>query len=531
MGPTATRPPAARRAIRRLTEALCTADPRSLAAYRILTGLLLIVSVLLRWKNIDLFYTNVGIHRNIHIAFMPAPFARPSLLLGFGTPAAVRAFFVFSIAVFACFAAGYRTRVTHLLSFLCALSIHARSPFMSYGADDVMRSFLLWTLFLPLGRTMSADALLARRRGRPYSLAPVRSIAVFGCALQLAVIYGFTFYDKLTPVWIEGNAIHYTLWMDELVTPLAAALRTTLPLWILRFVDYGTLAIEAAAPVLLLSPWRTGWCRLVGLAPLALLHASIFFLIDVDLFSPTMVSTYLLFVTPGGWRRVARAVRRFSAGWASHLAAPLQPAASRPGRLARTGRAVREVVAASLAVSVVTNAFYSSLLLPEHLKPSDRSPTLVWAYATNIWQRWGMFSNPPKTVGWFVMSAQTADGRRFDPITGGPVISEIQTGYAPSLGLFLYYFSQTMRAQAAGPYAAELADFVFRSHRLPGRNERDAAVAFAAYSLERPSPPPGETTPGPHRARLLLFARRPSDDPPPPPVRTHAVAGPIAPTP
>ncbi|RMG95171.1 MAG: hypothetical protein D6705_14100 [Deltaproteobacteria bacterium] len=498
--------------VARIRRNLMTVDPRSLAAYRIATGVLLVLSVLLRWKNVDLFYTNTGIHTNVHIAFLPTRFARPSLLLGFGTGEQVRAFFLFSIAVYTCFLVGYRTKFFHVLAFLCALSIHARSPFMSYGGDDVMRSFLLWTLFLPLGRVWSVDAYLAARRGRPLPTRPVESFAVFGLALQLAVIYGFTFYDKLTPVWLRGEAIHYTMWMDELVTPLAAWLRTRVPFGAFWALNWYTLAVEAAAVPLLLSPWRTGTCRLVALVPLGLLHFGIFFLIDVDLFSPTMVSTYLLFVTPDGWDRLAAVADRMRRGFGSLLripdVAPPPPAAP---RLVRAGRITREALAVWLGVSVVTNAFHSSLRFPEAWKPSDRSPTLSWAYATNIWQRWGMFSEPRPEVGWFVMAGRTRDGREIDPITGGPVVREIRTGYAPSLGLFLYYFSQTMRSQAMGIYGPELADFVWRSHRLPGRTPDDEIVSFSAYSLERTSPPPGETTPGPHRATLLLYARRPGE--------------------
>lgn len=498
-------------------KALATIDTRSLALFRIVTGVLLLLSVVLRWKNVDLLYTNLGIQSNVFMAFSPDGVARPTLLAGFVTGDQVRAFYLLSCVVFGLFLVGFRTRMMHVLSLLCVLSIHGRSQMFSYGGDDVMRSFLLWTAFLPLDRRWSVDAHLAARRGEPLDTRPVTSIAAFGVVLQLCLIYGFTFFDKLTPVWLRGEAIHYTLWMDELVSKGGVLMRQVAPVWLLVFLNWWTLVIEAAAPVLLLIPWKVGWLRLVALLPLAGLHIGIFATIEVALFSPTIMAAYLLLITPGGWSRLHRA-----AGRIPRLQAALaeRPARAAPGdpiplRGARWGILLREVVALSLAYAVVTNACRSSLNMPERYKPAP-SWTLGWAYATNIHQRWGMFANPLPYVSWFSIDGRTADGRRVDPITGGPVQDTIEPGYAPRLGLFLYYLSQVMQLESKRRYAQDVEEFVWRSHQLPGRDTADRIVSFEARTLRRDSPPMGSREPGPTTSILLVTAQRPPDPEPTP---------------
>ena len=76
---------------------------------------------------------------------------------------------------------------------------------------------------------------------------------------QLAVIYYFNFIHKTGPTWRDGSAVHYVLWQERIITVLGVWVRTHMPFGFTKLLTQGTLVIEAAAPVLLLTPvlWRS----------------------------------------------------------------------------------------------------------------------------------------------------------------------------------------------------------------------------------------------------------------------------------
>jgi len=145
--------------IHTLDRAWFQADPRALGLFRIAFGLLCMHDVLRRMPWITTFYSNSGTLSNHYGLY--APIFRPnvSLLSGFSSPAEVTCFFVFTLVCLFMFTIGYRTRLFHLLSWLCVLSIHSRNTMLANGGDVVMNIWWLWTLWLPLGVRFSIDSL------------------------------------------------------------------------------------------------------------------------------------------------------------------------------------------------------------------------------------------------------------------------------------------------------------------------------------------------------------------------------------
>lgn len=318
-----TDPPALlRRAGRRLRRAWFEADPRALGLFRVAFGLLCIWDVARRLPWIDVLYSNAGVLSNHFALFRPHSPYTFSLLHTFGRPEEVAAFFAFTLVCLALFTLGAWTRITHLLSMLCVISIHSRNVLLENGGDVVMNLWWLWTLFLPLGRRYSIDALRASLRRKepasqinhqpPPDRAPVVSLAVFAVLWQLAVIYGLNTLHKGGPTWMDGTAIAWTLEQDRIVTDLGVWVRETWPLWLTRAMTWGTLLIEGAAPLLILSPWGTLWTRRIAFASLTALHGGIFLLTDVGLFSPTMVVAYLIFLAPRDLDALKRWLRRLA---------------------------------------------------------------------------------------------------------------------------------------------------------------------------------------------------------------------------
>ncbi len=277
-------------------------DPRALALFRVGLAVLALVDLARRWPFIPLFYSNDGVLPNHYGLFEPINGWSFSLLWSMSKVAEVQAFFVLGGLALIAFLVGYKTRLTGALSAVVMLSVHARNAMLENGGDVVQQIWWLWSLALPLGQRFSVDALLADLRARadagPDDLnarpspdtAPVRRVATVAVFVQLALVYAFNALHKTGSTWSDGVAISYVLEMDKFVTPLGVWLRGVgLPLGLDHALTWGALAIEGAAPLLLLSPWRTVACRRVALLTCAGLHVGIAALLDVGLFSWAML--------------------------------------------------------------------------------------------------------------------------------------------------------------------------------------------------------------------------------------------------
>ena len=277
-------------------------DPRALALFRMGLAVLALVDLARRWPFIPLFYSNEGVLPNHYGLFEPINGWSFSLLWSMSKVAEVQAFFVLGGLALIAFLVGYKTRLTGALSAVVMLSVHARNAMLENGGDVVQQIWWLWSLALPLGQRFSVDALLVDLRARPDAgpddlnarptadITPVRRVATVAVFVQLALVYAFNALHKTGSTWSDGVAISYVLEMDKFVTPLGVWLRGVgLPLGLDHALTWSALAIEGAAPLLLLSPWRTVACRRVALLTCVGLHVGIAALLDVGLFSWAML--------------------------------------------------------------------------------------------------------------------------------------------------------------------------------------------------------------------------------------------------
>src|SRR5678815_3451221 len=94
----------------------------------------------------------------------------------------------------------------------------------------------------------------------------LRTVATAALVGQFVAIYVLAVASKLNqPVWWrDGLGVHYALYVDQFTTHAGVWMRAHVGL--VRAADYATLVVEALVPVLLLSPWKTSWTRVVGAA-------------------------------------------------------------------------------------------------------------------------------------------------------------------------------------------------------------------------------------------------------------------------
>jgi len=296
-------------------------DPRTLGLGRIGIGLVLLADLARRVPWLETFYSNAGLLPNHTMLWRP-PFPRIfSVFFMASQPEEAGVWFAVCFACFFCFLIGYRTRLFHVLSFAMTTSLHNRMLTAENWGGVAIGTLMLWTMFLPLGRRFSVDAVRASLRARtgetPEDLAaglpaadvqPVEALAVLGLLLQIAVIYWFNFLHKSGSTWRDGTAIYYVLHQERIATTLAVWLRERLPFSATKLLTATTLVIEATAPVLVLAPFLWRWTRPLAALLLAGLHLSILSLLNLGIFSAAMVAFDPFLLGAAEWRLLARLV-------------------------------------------------------------------------------------------------------------------------------------------------------------------------------------------------------------------------------
>lgn len=296
-----------------LKETYGTADPRSLALFRIALATLLFIDVARRWPDVEAHYANTGWLTNHYALFRPMSSHLFSVYLAFSTPAEVKTMMVIHLAICVLFAIGWRTRLMHVLLAVLTVSINSRNIMLENGGWVVLTELVVWSMFLPTGRRFSVDALLASLRApkepTPAALAtplvrdttPVVSFAVAALIFQWVVIYYFNVVHKTGQEWRNGSAVYYFFQQDRMVTALGAWLRDHLPLWVFYGMTYGALLIESAIALLLASPFKTASSRMIAWGLCASLHLSIDSVVQLGPFSWAMVTMFWVLIPREAW--------------------------------------------------------------------------------------------------------------------------------------------------------------------------------------------------------------------------------------
>jgi len=303
-----------------------SADPRSLGLFRIALAGLLFVDVARRWPDVEAHYSNLGWLTNHYALFRPMSSHLFSVYLAFSTPGEVKVMMSIHLFVILLLAVGFRTRLMQVLVALLTVSISSRNIMLENGGWVVLTELVIWSMFLPLGRRFSVDALLAsfraRRETTPAALndrtnpvrdtTPVFSLAVAALIFQWVVIYYFNVVHKSGPEWRNGTAVYYFFQQDRMVTGLGAWIRDYTPFVVYRVMTYSTLVIEALIALLLASPFRTPVARMIAWGLCATLHLSIDAVVQLGPFSWAMVTMFWVLIPREAWDRLGpRLARRY----------------------------------------------------------------------------------------------------------------------------------------------------------------------------------------------------------------------------
>ena len=210
-------------------------------------------------------------------------------------------FWVFLLAAI-CLTAGFFTRASTIVVFLCLTSIHQRNLYINHGGDTFLRIAGFFLIFAPAGAAFSLDRLIRIRRGKePLELQPRSPWALRMIQFELALVYFSSFWWKsMGAPWIEGTALYYVLHLEEIR-------RFPVPQWfqnpvILKLGCWFTLALECSLGVLIWIKEFRYPLLLLGLG----FHLSIEYALNIPMFEWDILSGYILFIDPADLARAAR---------------------------------------------------------------------------------------------------------------------------------------------------------------------------------------------------------------------------------
>lgn len=285
--------------------ALFSIDTRSLAAFRIGLGVLLLVDLILRSQNLVAHYTDDGV--------MP----RSALLGGFVHEMALslhlvsgsawwQALLMVVAGIFAIgMTIGWRTRLCTVVSWLLLLSLHSRNPAILNGGDGLLRLLVFWGMFLPLGATYSVDAALNTSEDTP----PRRILSMGSAALllQVAFMYIFTAILKTGYPWKDGTAIYYAMQMDAFRTAAGDLLVPQHRL--MEWMTHATIWFERIAPVLIFVPFFVRQIRMTLVFAFVMFHVGLAITMHIGLFPYICIAAWLAFLPSGFWDGLDRRLR------------------------------------------------------------------------------------------------------------------------------------------------------------------------------------------------------------------------------
>ncbi len=244
-----------------------TGDLRSLAVLRISLGLLILVDLIDRSRDLSVHYTDYGMLPRAALLSKFINGLAVCLHVCVGTWPGMLVLFVLQAAVACALLAGFHTRIMAVLSWFLMYSLHLRNPVVLQGGDDLLRMLLFWGMFLPLGARWSIDAACEEAEswlqdGAPPPAKPAGVVtwATVGALVQVVCIYWGTAIAKTGVEWHgEGSAVYYALQFDQLALAPALWLRNYYDVTV--WLTHLTLFWEGYGPFFLLCPVLFGPVR------------------------------------------------------------------------------------------------------------------------------------------------------------------------------------------------------------------------------------------------------------------------------
>lgn len=275
--------------------------PAPLCVFRILLGLLVILSSLLWLPDLQTWFGYDGI---VSVQTMEQFEASNRFSILFWLPPDNRwVTWLYWLMLLAgvTFTLGIRSNLSALILFLCVTSFHHRNLLIFNSGHTLIRVCLFLMMFGPIGKMYSLDSMCARwwRRRSPKSDDATTSNLLCSpwtqnlLRFQIALVYAQSTLAKMDgETWWNGTAVYYANHMEDFA-------KFPVPFVFERMLGYqvatwATLAIEIAL-------WTLIWVKELRYYVLALgvlLHLGIDWTMNLPIFEHLMIASYVLFLKP-----------------------------------------------------------------------------------------------------------------------------------------------------------------------------------------------------------------------------------------
>jgi hypothetical protein len=375
---------------------------RSLVAFRVGLGLIVIIDLLGRMRDLRAHYTADGV--------FPL-----DALLTLGTHATIAfhnwndtALYQASLfCVHMIFALllllGWHTKIMSILVWALMISVHNRNFMILHGGDVLLRLLLFWAMFLPLSEE-------SRRFARGKDQQSYLGFASVFYALQVALLYWSAAWLKSDRAWWpDGNAVWLALNLDHLATAFGVWLRGFGEH--LRWLSISVLALEYTGPFLLLAPWA--WIRFFGVVLLAGMQMGFGLGLDLALFPWISVLATVPFLPREFWDLLDR---RFARLRGLRVLRPKRLLTKIPPRIDQIAKACVTGALVYVACIVLWINLKHDKIIHKPI-PDILSKTASYL---RIDQYWNMFAPFPYLDDfWFVIPARLANGTEVDLFRNG----------------------------------------------------------------------------------------------------------------
>jgi hypothetical protein len=394
--------------IKSFLETIFGIDARSLGIFRICMALIVIADLILRFEDIEIFFTDYGaLPRILQMNKLSGHWDFSIHFINGTYPIQVTLFLLHGIfALFLLF--GYKTRAATILTWAFTHSLYFRNPTITYAGDIILRLMLFWSMFLPLGVKYSVDGLLNPNKEQPKQIFSVGTTAIL---LQAAFVYFFAALLKTGPEWHHtGTAVSHALSDIKIVKSFGLFIKNY-PL-ITKSLTYFVYWLEFIGPVLLFFPIWNHIFRIILLVLFAIIQIGFGLCLNLQLF-PFDSSLMMIPFIPGiFWDKLPhfeKIKNDFIASLTTNKLFLIFAEILPPSKVHLKPWFASEVIAACFLIFITISnisTVYKKIKIPDELK---------WINPTfGLTQKWGMFASPLSSAGWYVISGTLSDGNNID---------------------------------------------------------------------------------------------------------------------
>jgi hypothetical protein len=470
-------------------------DTRSLAAFRVALGLIILVDLVHRAPHIELFYTDAGVFPRDILASTYPTYSDLTLHGLSGSLWFQQVMFLLAGLFAVAMVLGYRTRLVTFVSLLLLFSLHGRNPLVLNGGDRLFRVLLIVALAAPIGERWSIDAV--RRGSARQTVASFGTAAVL--AQPLAVFVSNAILKHQGDTWYTGEALEIAM-HNDVMTIFLGDVVVEYPA-LMTVLNYGWVTLLAGSVLFLLVP--VGRVRAVTTLAYVGAFAGMLLTMTVGLFPLLLTASVLPYLPTQFWDTLRARVPSRWTQWlpeAQQLGPLGRPPVERrllAGLRSRGYGSVSSVVTTSgtTFMTVVGVAMLAWILVFSAYDVSTYDPPDEIDNRLLTQQDWGLYTpNPNDGYSWFVSEARLADGTAVDAFGGGELTFDRPPDAAEEYETFRHRkYLQKVRGSGRdaidGPIANRYAEWGCLQAQ---QHYEQQVVVVRVYQMYQPSPIDGE---------------------------------------